>query len=133
MTSTTRATRPDETWDRSIAASVGGVPDGGLPPATHREQAPDREADDRRPDHQLPPMLADLPPPVGQLGDAAAKGVDGVRQLAPLDLDVAPDLLRRAARGPGGGPGHRLAGAGDVDLALGHRGVPSSVCLIRRP
>src|SRR5256885_266761 len=115
MTSTTRATRPGGTWDRSIAASVGGVPDGGLPPATHREQAPDREADHRRPDHELAPMLPHLPPPIGQLGDAAAKGLDRVRQLAPLDLDVAPDLLGGATRSSGGGPGHRLAGAGDVD------------------
>ncbi len=49
-------------------------------------------------------MLVDLAAPIGQLGDAAAQGLDGAAELAALDVDVAADL-------GGGAAGHAGARA----------------------
>ena len=55
----------------------------------------------------------DLAAPVGQLGDAAAQLFDRAAELLALEVDVAADLLRRAA-GPAGRRGPRRLGFGSA-------------------
>lgn len=64
-----------------------------LAAAAQRDQAADGEADDRCPDGQFSLVVADLAPPVGELGHAAPERLDRSAQLRALALDVRPDLV----------------------------------------
>src|SRR6266700_3428103 len=84
--------------------------------ASERDQAADCEADDGGTNRQLAPVLTDLTAPVGELGDAPAKGLDRAGELAAVALDVGPDLVGAAPRHTGCGRAHWLAGPTDVDV-----------------
>ena len=95
-----------------VTPSERGSP--SLAAATEHRPHADREADHGSADNQLAAVLVDLAAPVGQLGDAAAQGLDRAAQLAALDVDVATDL----GRGATGGAGSGRAGRVDAHLPL---------------
>ena len=72
---------------------------GRLAAASEGHQAAYGKSDDGGADDQLRAVLADLAPPVGELGDAGAEHVDRVAEVAPLGVDVA------RGSGPGVRPG----------------------------
>src|SRR3954468_4508035 len=61
----------------------------------------DHESSGCRADDQLSAMLANLPPPVGQLVDSVAQRLHRAAEILPLGLDVATNLLGGAAGQPG--------------------------------
>ena len=73
-------------------------------PAPERDRSADQEADHRRADRELGPVLADLAAHVGHLDPAVAEGIDGARELLALLDDVVADLLGRARPGRRGRP-----------------------------
>src|SRR4051794_12395481 len=75
----------------------------GLATAAQHHQAAEGEAGDRRTGDQLRAVLVGLTTPVGELGDAAAQDLDRAAQVTTLQIDVAADLRRGAARFTGGG------------------------------
>src|SRR6187431_1755953 len=78
-------------------------------------------------------MLADLAAPVGELADAAPKGLDRAGELRSLALDVGPDLIGAAPGRPCCCATHRLAGAADVDVGRAVQRVPApSVSFVLR-
>src|ERR1700742_3296573 len=95
-----------------VAAAHGGppppptpapplVPALAPPPAAHQFDA-DQETDRGGADDQLLFVLLGLAAPVGHFGDLAAQRFDVRAKCPALGLDVAADLLRRAARLTGG-------------------------------
>ena len=74
-----------------------------------RQQAADREADDGGADDQLAAVLADLAAPVGELGDAAAQGLDRVRRARSRWRSMSARIS--AELRPGGRAARRATGS----------------------